>query len=385
MKNSSWFQNEIIYHILIDRFSGYHSIENAKKPLFVGGTIKGIRDKVPYLKDLGVTTLWISPFYRTSAYHGYHITDFYTVDPHYGSEEDLIDLIDVIHKNKMHIIADFVPNHCSHLHPIFLDAKNNPDSSYKKWFYFMKWPDEYLCFLSITDLPKINLDYPPARNHIINAALKWLELGLDGYRLDHVIGPSNSFWKIFVKEIRRKYPHLVLIGEAWMQGIRFSELSTIKLPGKHMKWLFGQSSDWLLRSYDSILDGVLDFKAQHIMCHLVNNDQHEKDIIRALNRHYRKYSTSYILPFFLDNHDMDRILFQNHNNKKKLMKAASIQFSIDQPVIIYYGTERGMTQNKSIFSLPSHGDILARQPIQWDLIDTNLFAFYKKLIKLKKN
>ena len=88
MGGTDWFKNAIIYHILIDRFAGFTSTDNWDKPMFLGGNIKGIIKKLPYLKDLGIDTIWISPFYKTSAYHGYHITDFYQVDSHFGAEKD---------------------------------------------------------------------------------------------------------------------------------------------------------------------------------------------------------------------------------------------------------------------------------------------------------
>ena len=75
MDGADWFKNAIIYHIFIDRFAGFPSADNWDKSIFLGGNIKGIIKKLPYLHNLGTTTLWISPFYKTSAYHGYHITD----------------------------------------------------------------------------------------------------------------------------------------------------------------------------------------------------------------------------------------------------------------------------------------------------------------------
>ena len=89
--STEWFKNSIIYHILIDRFAGCEP-NGWDKPEFLGGNIRGIIDKLDYVKRLGVNTIWISPFYKTSAYHGYHITDFFKVDPHFGSEEDLKEL-----------------------------------------------------------------------------------------------------------------------------------------------------------------------------------------------------------------------------------------------------------------------------------------------------
>jgi len=387
MGGVDWFKNAIIYHILIDRFAGFTSTKNWDKPVFIGGNINGVIKKIPYLKDLGINTIWLSPFYKTSEYHGYHITDFYDVDPHFGNLEELKKLIKSVHKIDMKIITDFVPNHCSNEHPYFKDAQQNQNSEYKKWFYFTKWPDNYLCFLSIDQLPKVNLDYTPAKKHIITAAKYWIDLGFDGYRLDHVIGPSHSFWKEFKAEIKNEKPNAVLIGEAWMKGVKFGELKTIKTNHKFLKWLHGASSDKLLKEYVELLDGVLDFRLQELLRECIareNNHYIKQELKQEIKNHYEKYPANYYLPTFLDNHDMDRFLFESKNDKEKLKQAAEIQFSINQPTIIYYGTEIGMTQEKSIWNFKSHGDLQARQPMNWKKQDAELLAFYKKLIEKKK-
>ena len=85
MGGTDWFKNSVIYHILIDRFAGFKSSKGWEKPEFLGGTIQGIIESLPYLDELGINTIWISPFYKTSEYHGYHITDFYQVEPHFGT------------------------------------------------------------------------------------------------------------------------------------------------------------------------------------------------------------------------------------------------------------------------------------------------------------
>ena len=382
MGNVDWFKNAIIYHILIDRFAGFKSIENWDKPEFLGGNIKGIIEKLPYIRDLGINTIWISPFYKTSEYHGYHITDFYEVDQHFGTKKDIEKLIETVHKNDMYIITDFVPNHCSNQHPYFLEAQQNKNSEYKRWFYFIKWPNNYLCFLNFKQLPKINLNYPNARAYIINAAKHWLSLGFDGYRLDHVIGPAHRFWQHFKAEIKNMFPNVILIGEAWMKGIKFNDLKTINIKHKFLKWTFGSSSDLLLKEYIGELDGVLDFRLQELIRDYVAKGRiTEKEFNHQIKSHYKKYPVSYFLPTFLDNHDMDRFLFECKNNKEKLKQAAKIQFSIGQPTIIYYGTEIGMTQNKSIWEYQTYGDLQTRQPMNWIKQDKELLSFYKKIIK----
>ena len=385
MIQNKWLKNNVIYHILIDRFAGFKSNKYFDKPIFIGGKLRGIIEKLQYLSELGVDTIWISPFYKTNVYHGYHITDFFQVEPNFGTIDDLKELIELVHKNNMRIITDFVPNHCSKEHPYFNDAQNNKNSEFKNWFYFTKWPKEYLCFLSIKDLPKINLENNDVKSYIINAAKYWLSLGIDGYRLDHVIGPSHNFWYKFKTEIKKQFPQAVLIGEAWMKGIKYNDLKTINIKHKSFKWLSGASADNLLKEYYNEFDGVLDFKLQELLMDFIAKENlSEKNFYKKIKSHYKKFNKNYFLPTFLDNHDMNRFLFECKNNKEKLKKAAKIQFSISQPAIIYYGTEIGMTQNKSIWNIPNHGDLYARQPMNWDKPDYELLNFYKILIKEKK-
>ena len=386
MKKSDWFKNSIIYHVLIDRFAGFNSIKDWDNPKFLGGNVRGIINKLDYLKNLGINTIWISPFYKTTEYHGYHITDFFRVDSHFGDEEDIKELIKSAHEMKLKIIVDFVPNHCSIKHPFFIDAQKNRNSNFKNWFYFNKWPNEYLSFLSIKEIPKLNLDNIETRDYIINAAKYWLNFGFDGFRLDHVIGSSMSFWNKFNNEIKKQYPTTVLIGEAWMKGIKFKELKTIKIPYKFIKWLKSSSSDNILKEYVDVFDGALDFKFQELIRLLVAYNQISyKKYSEYLEEHYLKFPQNFYLPNFLDNHDMNRFLFECNNNKNKLKKAAEYQFMVNQPIIIYYGTEIGLTQNKSIWNLESHGDLQTRMPMIWRDYDENLLNYYKDLIKKRIN
>jgi len=161
--SKTWIQNAVIYQILIDRFAGFTHTKGWDSPEFIGGSLKGIIDKVPYLEELGVDAIWLTPHYQCSAYHGYHVTDYFSVDPHFGSHEDFRELVSAVHAVGMRMIIDFVPNHCSRLHPFFQQAIADRSSEYVNWFYFRKWPDEYLRFLSIDELPKINLSFGPAR------------------------------------------------------------------------------------------------------------------------------------------------------------------------------------------------------------------------------
>ena len=176
------------------------------------------------------------------------------------------------------------------------------------------------------------------------------------------------------------FPDSVLIGEAWMMGISLKELKTINIRNKYIKWLKGQAPESLFEEYIGELDGVLDFKFQNIICNFVANKITKEKVISKLQRHYKRFPPDFYLPTFLDNHDTDRFLYRCHNNKELLKSAVEIQFSINQPKIIYYGTETGISQEKSIFDSGWHADLQARKPMKWENQDKELFDFYRNII-----
>ncbi len=386
MTPTDWFRNAIIYHLLIDRFAGVTS-EDRLRPEFLGGNLRAIAEKLPYLEDLGIDTLWLSPFCKTSAYHGYHVTDFLAIEPRFGTLDDLRSLISTAHRSGMRVIADFVPNHCSSRHPFFQEARRDRQSRYVNWFLFEGWPDDYLCFLDVKELPKLNLDHAETRDHIIGAARYWLSLGLDGFRLDHVIGPKHSFWKEFRREIKKDYPAAVLIGEAWLAGVTWRHLKTLQINRKYLRWVFGVSQEAVQREYYGELDGVLDFGFRSAVCaHIVHGRGSTPGgkLRQLLRRRLGEYPADYFLPTFLDNHDTSRFLYECGNDTEKLKAAARLQFSLDQPPIIYYGTEVGMTHELQVGAGAMHSDLQARQPMIWDRPDRELLAFYKQLIRERK-
>ncbi|MFB6204138.1 MAG: alpha-amylase family glycosyl hydrolase [Candidatus Nanohaloarchaea archaeon] len=388
---TEWFDNSVIYQVFIDRFAGFESTEGWHNPEFIGGDIKGVREKLDYLDNLGIDVIWLSPFYETSAYHGYHVTDYYSVDSRFGTEEELEKLIDEAKNRDIRVIADFVPNHCSREHPYFQEALKSRASKYRDWFYFEENgasppEDDYLTFLSFDELPKLNMNHEPVREHIKGAAKKWLELGLDGYRLDHVIGIEHEFWREFSNEMKEEHPDSILIGEAWMKGITYSELETLRVSGKRLKWLLGSASPHILKEYTDVLDGVLDFRFQELVRQHIAKDsiwKPRKLLETRLKLHYLRFPEDYNLPTFLDNHDMNRFLYQTGNRREKLKDAARLQFEQDQPAVIYYGTESGLSQSHGIEEFDAHGDLQARKPMPWDDMDEELVEFFRKLIKEK--
>lgn len=383
-KPVSWFSEAVIYHIVIDRFAGYQPHLSWRKPAFMGGNLKGIIDKADYLAELGVNTVWLSPLCSTSAYHGYHITDFYQAEPRFGSMEEVVNLLNTFHKKNIRVILDFVANHCAASHPYFCDAMNDRRSKYRKWFYFKKADNKYLTFLHYNDLPKINLNCPEAFRHITESAKFWLSLGFNGLRLDHVVGPSNLFWRAFSSEVKKQFPEAVLIGEAWLEGVRFRHLPTLGIQHKYSRWIFGLDPADVQLEYKNSLDGVLDFYFRHRITEFIAWKQdylaYKGDLQRAMEKHYARFPAGFFLPSFIDNHDMNRFLFDCGQDLEKLKAALAFQFSLPQPPVIYYGTETGLSHTEPIGGDVPPYDLPARKPMPWSHLNYDLIGFVKQLI-----
>ena len=374
--------DEIIYHIFIDRFAGFDIAKDDSQPQRIGGNLKAITKKLPYLKKLGVSCIWLSPFYKAESYHGYDILDFFKVDEAVGTEKDLEELIEKAHKMEIKIIADFVPNHCSEHHPFFTDARSNKDSIYKNWFYFKNWPEDYLCFLDWRHLPKINLENREARKYMLEAASFWLGKGLDGFRIDHALGLPKEFLKELAKLAKNKF----LIGEVWFFGVDLRHAETIK--GVDLLKIMEESKknsssleDEAIKDLDTI-PGFLDFTFNSLIKDYLKGSLSGRQFFYKLEQHYK--NLGFVLPSFLDNHDMNRLIFELGNDKDLYKIASVLQFSMSQPPIIYYGNEIGLSQAMRIEELPSHGDVQARRRMEWEEQDEGLFEHYRRLCFLRK-
>lgn len=384
----SWFAEAIVYHILVDRFAGYRTGLDWKKPRFLGGNLQGVSEKIPYLSDLGINTIWLSPVFKTTAYHGYHITDFFHTDTRFGTLKDLKDLIALAHKNNIRVILDFVPNHCSHRHPFFTEAIRNRHSQYRKWFYFNPFTNNYLCFLHHRDLPKINLDHPPARDHLTGAARHWLALGVDGFRLDHAIGPSHHFWRFFRKEVKSVNPEAVLIAEAWLDGVSFNTLPSLRIRNKYLRWLFRFNQWDIVNEYTGEMDGALDFHFRHRITEYIawkpEPDQFSAQLEKAVRDYALHFPDGFYRPTFVDNHDMNRFLFDAGQDRDRLRRALRFQFSLPQPPILYYGTETGLSHQEPVSFDVAYSDIQVRKPMPWEHPDEEMIAFCRDLIRERK-
>lgn len=354
-----WAEDAIIYQIFVDRFypgDGREWVQTTNLGELCGGTLWGVRDKLDYLKDLGVTCLWISPPWASPSFHGYDVMDYDYVDAKIGGNAALTAVVEGAHQRDMRVLLDLVPNHLSNEHPFFVEALNDPTSPYRDWFFFDdRVINGYKGFFQVETMPRINLNHPGARDWMVANAVKWVrEYDIDGYRIDVIDGAGPNFWNYLRKALR----------DAKADVLTFGEL--IDVPQR-------------MRIYAGRVDGILDFPLNEAIRHTYAQDgmtENQFETFVALNDAF--YPQNFLRPTFLDNHDMNRFLFLAGNDTEKVKRAATRQMQLRKPAIIYNGTEVGVPQS---ISLDDGGFHVVREVMRWgDEQDKDLLAFYRNLL-----
>ena len=172
-----WAREAIVYQVFPDRFyPGNGRAWNQTNDLndIYGGTLRGIIEKLDYIADLGFNAIWLNPFFPDDTHHGYHATDYFAVNPRLGTLDDIRELVAAAHERGIRLLLDFVANHWSSEHATFRAAQADRNSEYHDWYTWYDWPHEYKTFFGVKELPQINLEHRPAREHMLKAARYWL-------------------------------------------------------------------------------------------------------------------------------------------------------------------------------------------------------------------
>lgn len=357
IQTPSWFNETVLYEIFP------RSYEDANGDGI--GDLKGIASKLDYLKDLGIGAIWLTPIFASPSYHGYDTTDYYKINPDFGTEQDLVDLVKQAHDRNIRIILDFVAGHTSDQHPFFKDAYGNPQSKYANWY---RWQNDahtsYAYFGASPDLPSLNQDNPETRAYLIDAAKYWIDkANIDGYRLDYALGVSHDFWKAFRSAIKAEHPDFLLLGEVWTSGLN------------------------IVPYYDNEFDATFDFPTYF---DLMGSHEHAgsstllgkgspagfESSIKAETRLYNPGAESVR---FLNNHDTLRVASQLQNVEREKL-AATLLLTLPSTPMIYYGEEIGMMGDKS------GGDQTLREPMDWYASETGagMATWYKPTTRFNK-
>lgn len=334
VKPVEWMKNAVFYQIFVDRFNrgntekddAYINMKWGDKPTpksFAGGDLKGITEKLDYIKDLGISVIYLTPVFKSISNHKYDISDYYEIDPQFGTNADLKELIDSAHRRGMRIVLDAVFNHVSDRLPQFEDVVlKGRESKYFDWFIIHgdkvdKKTGNYEQFAACRYMPKLNTSNPEVRNFLTDIALHYIkDYDIDGWRLDVSDEISQEYWRDFRRAVKAAKSDAVIIGENWHDAYR-------NLRGDQ---------------YDSIMNYSF---TKAVLDYLVFNTADSQETAWHLNELLlrNKEGINKMMLNLLDSHDTDRFFTQVKENRSLLKQALAMLFFYQGAPCIYYGTE----------------------------------------------
>ena len=348
--------DDVIYLIMPDRFADGDpsndqpagttgAYDRNKAMAYHGGDLRGIREHLGYLHELGVTTLWLTPVWKNtdSDYHGYHVVDFYAIDDHMGSMQEYQALAADAHKLGMKLLIDYVVNHTGPHHPWASDPPTaawlhgTPAQHLEPSYSFSGLVDPHASpreYLNTVDgwfagkLPDLNPDDPALALYLAQNAMWWTETAqLDGFRLDTFPYSSRQFWSGWHERLRHVYPQINGIGEV--------------ADGDSTITSFFEGGRKQFDGIDSGLATVFDFPLEFALRDVVIRGASMAKIVDVL-RHDELYSHPEMLVTFIGNHDNRRFVSEERSNPAKLKAALSLLLTLRGIPQIYSGDEIAM-------------------------------------------
>lgn len=400
---------DVLYMLMPDRFANgrpendqlrrmkSYTVDRTQPSLRHGGDLEGVRQHLDYLADLGVTAIWLtpvlennSPDYRpkegapSSTYHGYATTDYYRVDPRFGTNEEYRRLVDEAHSKGLKVVMDMIFNHCGLDHPWVADMPS------RDWFNVPEWLqkkgdeakklylqtsykltpvlDPYASEVDrrettdgwfVSTMPDLNQRNPHVMTYLIQNAMWWVEtIGIDGIRMDTYPYADREAMAKWMKRMEEEYPHFNTVGETWVSE-----------PAYTAAWQMNSR----LTDVNSYLKTVMDFSFYDKINKAKTEQTDAWD--NGYNRVYNSLCYDYLYPnpasvmAFLDNHDTDRFL-DNGQGVETLQQAMALLLTIQRIPQIYYGTEILMSGNKRV----TDGNVRRDFPGGWAADKANAFT-----------
>ena len=365
-----WASEQVYYQIFPERFRNGDASNDPPgtehwgapptRGNFMGGDLRGIIEKLDYIRDLGATCLYLTPIFKAPSNHKYDTVDYFDIDPAFGTKDDLAELVRTAHKLGLRVLLDGVFNHCGYYWPPFQDVvKHGESSGYASWFFPQSFPinerlENYDCVGHYKWMPKIHLADASARDYFITVGKYWIRnFHIDGWRLDVADEAPTQFWEHFSDAIKKENPGALLLGETWADAHRL--LAPNRLDSA-MNYLFRDAAaDWLAK--DKIRPAELDHR---------------------LNRMLSLYPWETALRLYnpLDSHDTERFRWLCRDKRRHAL-AIALQMAFPGCPAVFYGDEVGLTGGN---------DPDCRLAMEWDekKQDKELFAYYRKLIGIRR-
>nr|WP_162990681.1 glycoside hydrolase family 13 protein [Maliibacterium massiliense] len=414
----AWFRDKVMYQIFPDRFFRSAARTYPQKPRmhadwqeevaysplpdqdhycaddFFGGNLAGIAEKLPYLKSLGVSVLYLNPIFLSISNHRYNTADYETIDPLLGTADDLRDLCEKARAHGISILLDGVFSHTGAISRYFnadgrfdeVGAAQSPDSPYAQWYTFIDWPERYECWWGDTSLPNTRedsmsyMDYMLGKNGIVR---KWLRLGARGWRLD----VADELPDVFLNELhaacKRERADAVVLGEVWEDAAT--------------KTSYGHVRHYVLGNQ---LESVMNYPLRNVLINYFTYKASPEDVaqqVMVLKEHYPR-DFFHSLMNMTGSHDVPRLLsllsdvpqpgygtprehirlMEPTDRQKTLGRArvrlmASVLFTLPGNPCIYYGDEAGLT---------GMTDPFCRRTFPWGREDEDLQAHFRHLGQL---
>ncbi len=374
-KRMGFTNADVLYMLMPDRFADGNPANNqiagmqpykndrTKPSLRHGGDIEGIRQHLDYFTQLGVTALWFTPVLENnspdshntvSTYHGYATTNYYQVDPRFGTNEEYRRLCDEAHSRGLKIVMDMIFNHCGSYHPWLKDMPshdwfNQPDykNNYLQTSYKLTpVMDPYASEVDLKEtvegwfvpsMPDLNHHNVHVMNYLIQNSIWWIETaGIDGIRMDtypYAYADAMARW---MKRLDSEYPNFNVVGETWVEN-----------PAYTAAWQKGNK----MGKPESYLPTVMDFSFYE----KIDSAKHEETDgwWRGFNRVYNSLCHDYLYPnpssvmAFIENHDTNRFL-GNGQDVPALKQALALLLTTKRIPQLYYGTEVLMNGTKEV-------------------------------------
>ena len=405
-----WIKGGVIYQIFPDRFNKKGDIKVAGRIMrtwgempefmpasdgkiknndFFGGNFKGIEQKLSYLKDLGVTAIYLNPISLAYSNHRYDTADYLTIDPLLGGESDLVSLINLAHEKGIKLIFDGVYNHTGDDSVYFnkygnfseVGAYQSKKSKYYSWYTFQNYPDKYTSWWGINVLPTINKNSKEFESFILNKVLPYyFGLGFDGIRLDVVDELPIPFVKKIRKKIKELNKNAVIIGEVW-------EDATNKIAyGNRREYFMGNELDSVMNYplKNAIINAVLTGESSlltNLLKEQINN--YPKDALNALMNILGTHDTARILTVLSgvtipsDREKASNLsisTLEKQLSVKRLKVAYTLLFTLYGVPTVYYGDEAELQGAKDPFN---------RGCMDFSKKDGEIFTLIKKLSKIR--